>query len=73
MVDEKRMVEKVVSCDCVHAGGKVKVSTLVVYPADHLPDPPPRILDRDCSHLTECSLHDKTACPFAIGQISNVK
>ncbi len=73
MVDEKRMVEEVVTCNCVHAGADVEVTTVVVYPSDVLPDQPPRIVDRDCSHLTECNLQDKCACPFAIGQLSGVK
>ena len=73
MVDEKRMVEEVVTCNCVHAGADVEVTTVVVYPSDVLPDQPPRIVNRDCSHLTECNLQDKCACPFAVGQLSSVR
>lgn len=72
MVDEKRTIEKVFTCECKHAGTKVTVSTVLVYPADHIPDTPPHILNRDCSHITECNLHDKCACPFAVGQLSNI-
>ena len=73
MVNEKRMVEQVITCNCVHAGTDVEVSTVVVYPADVLPDQPARIIDRNCSHITECNLLDKCACPFAVGQLSGVR
>jgi hypothetical protein len=70
MVDEKRITEKVITCECVHAGAKVTVSTIVIHPADHLPDQPPRIVDRECSHIAECNLLDKCACPFAVGKFT---
>lgn len=53
-------VEKIAYC--AHAGREIAIETAVVYPAEHLPDQPPRILARRCSNGIECNLLEKAAC-----------
>ncbi len=49
---------------CEHAGHEIALENEVVYPAEHLPDQPPRILARRCSNAIECNLMDKAACTW---------
>jgi hypothetical protein len=51
---------------CAHAGGQVTIETLFVAPAEHLPETPPRIASRTCSHYCDCRLQDKAACTFSV-------
>ncbi|MCQ3937434.1 MAG: hypothetical protein DPW18_10365 [Chloroflexi bacterium] len=53
-------VEKVKYCELL--GQEIAIETEVVYPAEHLPDQPPRVTARRCSHSLECNLTDKPAC-----------
>lgn len=47
---------------CEHVRQEVRLEDEVIYPAEHLPDPPPRITAHRCSHALECNLMDKPAC-----------
>jgi hypothetical protein len=50
---------------CLHVGHDVALENEVVYPEDHLPDQPPRILARRCSNATECNMmFEKAACAW---------
>ena len=51
---------------CSHAGEDVRLDSTIVLPSDHLPDGPPRIIRRTCSHYLDCKLLDKTACKMSI-------
>ncbi len=47
---------------CEHAGHEIAIENEVVYPAEQLPDQPPRILARRCSNAIECNMVDKASC-----------
>ncbi len=49
---------------CEHVGHEIALENEVVFPAEHLPDQPPRILTQRCSSAIECNLMDKTACAW---------
>ncbi len=51
---------------CVHADSPVTLVTRVAHPADPLPDSPPRILARNCSHYCDCHLQNKSECSYAV-------
>lgn len=51
---------------CSHANCKVELRTTIVYPAEVLPEQPPRVNNRTCSHYFDCSLQDKAACTFVV-------
>jgi hypothetical protein len=53
-------VEKIQYCD--HVGHEIALENDLVYPAEHLPEQPPRILGRRCSSAIECNLVDKASC-----------
>ncbi len=57
---------RVEHCTCAHAGGPVTLVTEVARPADLLPDSPPRILARNCSHYCDCHLQNKAECSYAV-------
>jgi hypothetical protein len=50
---------------CPHAGSDVALEAQVVYPADILPDQPPRVLAHRCSHGLWCNLVEKPSCVWA--------
>ncbi len=50
---------------CDHVGCKVRLESLVVYPADLLPVQEPRILAHRCSMATRCNLVDKPSCVWS--------
>jgi hypothetical protein len=52
-------------CFCEHAGQEVALEKEVVYPAEFLPDQPPRILARRCSHGLMCNRYAKPTCIWA--------
>ncbi len=52
------------TCYCERVGREIKLETQVVYPADHLPDQPPRILAHRCSNAIECNKLDKMVCAY---------
>lgn len=50
---------------CDHAGKEVALEIEAVYPADILPDQPPRVMAHRCSHGYLCSLYKQAACVWA--------
>ncbi len=56
-------VEKVRYCERI--GQEVTLETEVVYPAEYLPDQPPRILAHRCSHALICNLFDRAVCKWS--------
>jgi hypothetical protein len=50
---------------CQHAGREVNLEAEVVYPAEYLPDTPPRVLAHRCSHAYLCSLSDRPSCVWS--------
>lgn len=52
-------------CYCEHVGQKVALETELVYPAEFLPDQPPRVRGHRCSHGVNCNRMDKAACVWA--------
>ena len=55
---------------CTHANCRVTISSTLSFPAEIIPDSPPRIMARNCSHYLDCSLQDKSACTFKISNIN---
>ena len=53
-------VEKVKYCE--HVEQEVAIENEVIYPAEFLPDQPPRVIARRCSHSLECNMIEKPAC-----------
>lgn len=49
---------------CEHVGHEIALESQVVYPPEHLPDQPPRILARRCSNAMECNAMDRMACAW---------
>lgn len=60
MAYRKWQVSKVKHCE--HVGREVALEADVVYPADHLPDQPPRVRGRRCSNALECNQFEKPVC-----------
>jgi hypothetical protein len=50
---------------CDHAGREVSLEAEVVFPAEYLPETPPRICAHRCSLALECQLFDQPACIWA--------
>lgn len=50
---------------CHHADAEVELEAQTVYPAEWLPDQPPRILAHRCSHAFACSLDGRPSCVWA--------
>jgi hypothetical protein len=55
-------VEKIQYCERV--GHEIALENEVVYPAEFLPEQPPRILAHRCSNAVDCNLMDKAACSW---------
>ncbi len=51
--------------NCPHVGSEVALEAQVIYPADIMPDQPPRITAHRCSHALHCNLVDKPHCIWA--------
>lgn len=49
---------------CEHVRQEIALEAEVVYPAEHLPDQPPRVIARRCSNAMECNLYDKPGCAW---------
>ena len=47
---------------CEHIGHEIALESEVVYPAEQLPDQPPRVIARRCSNALECNQLDKLVC-----------
>lgn len=52
-------------CICERLGEEVQLQARVVYPAEMLPDSPPRILAHRCSKGLECNQLDRPTCQWA--------
>ena len=65
-----RIIQEVTRKYCPHANCRVELKTSYVYPSDIMPDMMPRIQHRVCSHYFICTLHDKSACTFAVDKIN---
>jgi hypothetical protein len=50
---------------CEHADCEVALQVQVVYPADIMPDQPPRVIAHRCSDALTCNLSDKPSCVWA--------
>ena len=50
---------------CERIGEEVTLEVRMVFPADILPDQPPRVLAHRCSRGIECNLFDKPSCCWA--------
>jgi len=55
-------IEKIKYCERV--GSEIALEAEVIYPAEQLPDPAPRIVAHRCSHAEACNLLDKAACKW---------
>ena len=68
MQNEDRIRKATYSQFCPHARGEVRIHSVIVYPADIIPETPPRITQRSCNQYLVCNLLDKTFCPMAVTQ-----
>ena len=50
---------------CQHAGTEVELEAELVYPAEWLPDGPPRVLAHRCSHGLTCNSDNRPSCIWA--------
>ena len=50
---------------CHHADEDVGLEAEVVYPAEWMPEGPPRILAHRCSHAFACNLDGRPSCVWA--------
>ncbi len=50
---------------CHHAQAQVGLEALLVYPAEWLPEQPPRVLRHRCSHALACNLVEHQSCVWA--------
>lgn len=50
---------------CQHAAEEVGFEAQVVYPAEWLPEQPPRVLAHRCSHGFACNLDGRPSCIWA--------
>jgi hypothetical protein len=50
---------------CSRIGEEVVFEARLVYPAEFLPDQPPRVLAHRCQRGLECNLLDRPACEWA--------
>lgn len=49
---------------CEHVGHEIALESEVVYPAEHLPDQPPRLVSRRCSNALACNGMEKPGCEW---------
>lgn len=50
---------------CDHAGCEVRLEAELVYPAEFLPDQPPRLISKRCSRSLECNMWNNMTCIWA--------
>jgi len=62
MALKKWQVSKIRYCE--HVGHEVALESQVVYPPEHLPDQPPRLVARRCSNAMECNQMDRSTCAW---------
>ena len=61
----KKVWQEIKVHHCVRAGREVTLEAEVVYPAEFLPDTPPRVVSHRCSYGMECNLMDKPTCVWS--------
>lgn len=66
MIDKNRVSLSKDQRFCSHAGCDIEIETVFVDPPEILPDSPPRINQRTCSHFLECNLQDKESCAIVL-------
>jgi hypothetical protein len=47
---------------CEHVGHEIALETELVYPAEFLPDQPPRVVAQRCSNGLACNAMEKPGC-----------
>ena len=57
--------EPVKSQKCDRVGEWVSLEVRLAYPADFLPDQPPRVIARRCSHAMACNPSDHPGCSWS--------
>ena len=62
MIRKEWKISKIRHCE--HAGHRIALETLVVYPSEHMPDQPPRVIASRCSNALECNRLDKMTCAW---------
>jgi len=50
---------------CHHANAQVGLEACLIYPAEWLPDQPPRVLGYRCSNAVTCNLVNQPSCVWA--------
>lgn len=50
---------------CDHAGCEVSLEAEFVYPAEFMPDQPPKLISKRCSRGLECNMWNKMTCIWA--------
>jgi hypothetical protein len=50
---------------CPHACAEVGLQAQVVYPAEWMPDQPPRVMGHCCSHALLCNQENRSSCVWA--------
>ena len=50
---------------CEHAKAVVTLDAELIYPAEHLPDQPPRVEAHRCSGAVDCRLFNRGTCVWA--------
>jgi hypothetical protein len=50
---------------CHHVNQEVGLEAQLTYPADIMPDQPPRVTARRCSHAFACNLDNRPSCIWA--------
>ncbi len=50
---------------CHHVDQQVGLEAEVVYPAEFMPDQPPRVYAHRCSHAFSCNLDGRSSCMWA--------
>ena len=57
--------EPIQRSECERIGKEAALEVRLVYPADIMPDQPPRVLGHRCSRGLECNQLDKPSCCWA--------
>lgn len=63
MAEEQWNVIKV--CYCDHVNEEVGLEARVIYPAEWLPEQPPRVVAHRCSHGLQCNREGRPSCVWA--------
>ena len=53
---------------CEHVGHEIALEAELVYPAEHMPDQPPRVVARRCSNGLACNGVEKPGCVWSCTQ-----